>query len=61
VDSPEASGRVWAIHAGFEGKTDEERIKCDAGIRCRLQIKYSVVSIRAFGKANDKEATKPGI
>ena len=50
---------LWAIHAGFEGITDEERIKLMTQVfDVASKLSIPVVSIRAFGKANDKEATK---
>ncbi len=50
---------LWAIHAGFEGKTDAERIVLMTQVfDVASKLEIPVVSIRAFGKANDKEATK---
>jgi len=50
---------LYAIHAGFEGKTDAERIVLMTQVfDVASKIGIPVVSIRAFGKADDKEATK---
>ena len=50
---------LWAIHAGFEGKTDAERIVLMTQVfDVASKLEIPVVSIRAFGKANDKDATK---
>src|SRR5208283_5941866 len=44
---------------GFEGKTDAERIVLMTQVfDVASKLEIPVVSIRAFGKANDKEATK---